>query len=134
MVKATGSFELASWDEETYEELEDGGRLTRASVTQTFAGDIEGDGAVQWLMSYRPDGTAHFVGLQRIRGAIGDRKGTFVLETIGDFDGKLATWSATVVPGSASGDLAGLTGTGDFGAPHGPKATFEFEYEFERGR
>jgi hypothetical protein len=131
MVKATGSFELASWDEETYEELEDGGKLTRASVTQTFAGDIVGDGAVQWLMSYRPDGTAHFVGLQRIRGAIGDRKGTFVLETIGDFDGQLATWSAAVVPGSGSGDLERLTGTGDFGAPHGPKATFEFEYEFD---
>jgi hypothetical protein len=85
-------------------------------------------------MSYRPDGTAHFVGLQRIRGAIGDREGTFILETIGDFDGTLATWRATVVPGAASGDLEGLTGTGDFGAPHGPKATFEFEYEFVRGR
>jgi hypothetical protein len=132
MVKATGSFELASWDEETYEELEDGGKLTRASVTQQFSGDVEGDGAVQWLMAYRPDGTAHFVGFQRVRGAIGDRKGTFVLETIGDFDGKLATWRATVVPGSASGDLEGLTGTGEFGAPHGPKATFELEYTFEQ--
>jgi Protein of unknown function (DUF3224) len=131
MVKATGSFELASWDEETYEDLEDGGKLTRASVTQSFTGDIEGDGAVQWLMAYRPDGTAHFVGLQRVRGAIGDRKGAFVLETIGDFDGKLATWRATVVPGSASGDLQGLTGSGDFGAPHGPKATFELEYTFD---
>ena len=122
MAKAAGSFELASWDEETYEDLDDGGKLTRASVTQNFSGDIEGDGAVQWLMAYRPDGTAHFVGFQRVRGAIGERKGSFVLETIGDFDGKLATWSATVVPGTASGDLEGLTGTGDFGAPI-PKET-----------
>jgi hypothetical protein len=131
MAKAKGSFELASWDEETYEELEDGGKLTRASVTQTFTGGIDGDGAVQWLMSYRPDGTAHFVGLQRIRGTIGDAKGSFVLETIGDFDGKMAKWNATVVPGSASADLKGLTGKGSFGAPHGSTATFELDYRFE---
>ncbi len=131
MAKAKGSFELASWDEETYEPMDDGGKLTRASVTQTFTGAIEGDGAVQWLMAYRPDGTAHFVGLQRIRGTIDDRNGTFVLETIGDFDGKVATWTASVVPGTGSGDLEGLTGQGDFGAPQGPKASYELDYTFE---
>ena len=131
MTKASGSFELTSWDEEQYEELDSGAKLTRASVTQTFTGAIEGDGAVQWLMSYRPDGTAHFVGLQRVRGTIEDRKGVFVLETIGDFDGKAANWGAQVVRGSASGDLEGLTGSATFGAPHGSKASFDFEYEFE---
>ena len=94
MTKAKGSFELASWDEHTYEEVDDGAKLTRASVTQTFTGAVEGEGAAQWLMAYRPDGTAHFVGLQRISGTIDDHKGTVVLETIGDFDGKVATWTA----------------------------------------
>jgi len=130
MTKASGTFELQSWDEEPYEELDDGGKLTRASVTQAFEGAVVGDGAVQWLMVYRPDGTAHFVGLQRVRGTIEDRKGAFVLETAGDFDGKAATWTAQVVRGSGSGDLEGLTGTATFGAPHGSKASFDFEYEF----
>lgn len=128
MVKAKGSFELASWDEKTYDELEGGGRLTRASVTQTFDGDITGDGSVEWLMAYRPDGTAHFVGLQTVRGTLGDRKGSFVLETSGDFDGKVATWAAHVVPGSATEELEGLIGGGTFGAPHGSRAEFDFEY------
>lgn len=131
MTKAKGSFELASWDEKTYEDLGGGAKLTRASVTQTFEGDIEGDGAVQWLMAYRRDGTARFVGLQRVSGSIGKRKGSFVLETTGDFDGKMATWEASVVPGSATGNLEGLAGRGTFGAPHGPKASFEVEYHFE---
>jgi hypothetical protein len=131
MGNATGSFELASWNEESYEDAGDGSKLTKASVTQTFEGDIEGTGAVQWLMAYRKDGTAHFVGLQRIHGRIGQRKGTFVLETIGDFDGKMATWEATVVRGTATDELEGLTGSGTFGAPHGPRATFELEYGFE---
>lgn len=128
MTIANGTFELASWNEQTYEEFAAGGKLTRAEVSQTFEGDITGDGAVQWLMVYRPDGTARFVGLQRVEGAIGDLHGAFVLETFGDFDGQLAMWRAKVVPGTASGDLEGLTGEGNFGAPHGPKASFEIEY------
>jgi hypothetical protein len=131
MTKATGSFELASWDEDTYEEMDDGAKLTRASVTQTFSGDVAGEGAAQWLMAYRPDGTAHFVGLQSITGTIADRKGTVVLETIGDFDGKVAKWAATVVPGSASGDLEGLTGTGSFEAPMGSSASFDLDFTLQ---
>jgi Protein of unknown function (DUF3224) len=131
MTKGKGSFELASWNEETYEELDEGAKLTRASVTQTFEGDITGDGAVQWLMAYRTDGTARSVGFQRVDGSIGGRRGTFVLETVGDFDGKSATWQATVVAGSGTGKLEGLTGQGTFGAQHGPKATFELDCRLE---
>lgn len=129
MTKATGSFELASWDENPYEELEGGGKLTRASVGQKFAGDIEGEGAAEWLMAYRPDGTAHFVGLQRVRGTIGGRRGTFVLETVGEFDGQEATWTASIVSGAGTDELTGLTGNGKFAAPRGPKATFELDYQ-----
>lgn len=128
MSDANGWFELASWSEETYEEIEGGAKLTRASVTQTFSGDVEGEGAVQWLMAYGSDGTADFVGLQRIRGSIQGRHGIFVLETSGEFDGQTATWTASVVPGSGTGELGGLTGTGRFRAPQGSKATFELSY------
>jgi len=131
MVKAQGSFELTSWEEETYEDMGGGAKLTSASVTQAFEGDIEGKGAVRWLMAYRTDGTAHFVGLQQLSGTIGGRQGTVVLETAGDFDGKMATWEASVIRGSANGDLEGLTGQGSFGAQHGPHATFELEYELK---
>jgi len=129
MTKAKGSFELASWQEDTYEDLGDGAKLTRASVTQTFNGDVDGEGAVEWLMAYRPDGTAHFVGLQRIRGAVDGHKGTFVLATIGEFDGQMASWTASVVAGSGTAELVGMTGSGKFDAPRGPKATFDLDYQ-----
>jgi hypothetical protein len=124
-LRIKGSFENTSWDEDTVEEMDDGAKLTRASVTQDFTGDIEGDGAVQWLMAYRADGTAHFVGLQRVRAKIADRTGSFVLETVGDFDGKIASWTATVVPGSGTRDLSDLSGKGTFEAPMGSTAEFE---------
>jgi Protein of unknown function (DUF3224) len=131
MTQARGSFEITSWNEDAYEEPEGGGKLTRASVEQAFSGDIVGDGAVQWLMFYRIDSTAHFVGLQRVTGSIGGRNGTFVLETSGEFDGTEAEGEWTVVEGSGIGGLSGLRGTGGFRAPHGSTATFELGYELD---
>jgi hypothetical protein len=129
MTRAEGSFEVTSWNEESYEELEGGGKLTRASVEQRFSGAIVGHGAVQWLMAYRSDGTAHFVGLQRVRGSVGARTGSFLLETSGEFDGVEAHGTWSVVPRSGTGELEGLRGTGAFRAPHGSKAAFELDYE-----
>jgi hypothetical protein len=128
MPKAVGEFNIDSWDEKTYQELEDPAKLTRADVSQTFSGDIEGTGSVQWLMAYRPDGTARFVGLQRVEGSIGGKQGSFIAETAGDFDGAVARWVWTIVSGTGTGDLTGLEGQGTFEAPHGSKATFEAEY------
>lgn len=130
MTRATGSFDVVSWQEDVYEEGEDGAKLSRADVAQRFKGDVTGEGAAQWLLAYRPDGTAHFVGLQRVDGSIGGRKGRFVLETIGDFDGKTANWTANVVEGSADGDLSGMRGSGRFGAEHGPEASYELDLAF----
>jgi Protein of unknown function (DUF3224) len=127
----TGSFENTSWDEKSIEEREDGAKLTQAAVTQKFDGDIHGDGAAQWLMSYRSDGTAHFVGLQRVDGTIDGRKGSFVLETLGDFDGKVASWTATVVPGSGTRELDALSGSGSFEAPLGSTAEFAMKVSFD---
>ena len=128
MTTLNGGFQVTGWSEEAYDER-DGRRLTRASVTQRFEGDVAGDGAAQWLMAYQPDGTARFVGLQLVDGALAGRRGTFVLETAGQFDGQRARWEATVVAGSSTGELADLTGTGRFEAPHGSEASYELEVE-----
>ena len=127
--KATGTFSLEAWDEQPYEELEGGGKLTRAHVKQTFSGDIEGAGDVHWLMCYRPDETADFIGLQRVAGSVGERAGTFVLRTHGTFDGKEARGAWEVLEGSGSGELAGLRGTGEFSAPPGSEASVTLDYE-----
>jgi uncharacterized protein DUF3224 len=128
-MNAKGSFEVTAWGEERLEELDGGGKVTRAWGGQSYSGDLKGDGAVQWLMWYQPDGSAHFVGLWRITGSLHDRAGSFVLESSGDFDGGGSSGILTVVEGSGTGDLNGLRGTGTFQAPGGPKASFELEHE-----
>ena len=103
-------------------------RLTRAKGTQRFTGDIEGDGSVEWLMCYSPDGTARFLGLQEITGSIGGRAGSFVVEATGDHDGMRSKGTWSVIPGSGTGALAGISGEGGFEAPSGPNASYSFEY------
>jgi hypothetical protein len=128
MPTAAGEFELASWNEETYAELETGGKLTRADDTQKFTGAASGDGSVQWLMCYQPDGTARFVGMQRVECTLDGKAGSFVAETTGDFDGGRAEGSWSIVAGSGTGELAGISGHGKFSAPHGPKAAYDLTY------
>jgi hypothetical protein len=125
----TGTFKYTAWDENAYEELSNGRRLTRASVAQDLSGDIEGEGSAEWLMCYRPDKTATFVGLQRLSGRVGDREGSFVVESHGTYDGELARGRWTIVPGSGTDELRDIQGEGAWQAPHGPEATFELDYD-----
>jgi hypothetical protein len=64
-----------------------------------------------------------------VDGEVSGRRGTFVLETAGEFDGAVARWDARVVAGSATGELAALSGGGRFEAPHGSEASYELDLE-----
>lgn len=129
MKTADARFAITNWDEKAYSEGEDLPKMTRASVTKSFTGDIEGEGQVEYLMMYRSDGSAAFVGLERISGRIGDRTGTFVLQRTGVFEGGQAKESYSVVPGSATGDLLGLKGNGNSAVGHGSEHPFTLNYE-----
>jgi hypothetical protein len=127
---ANARFAIKSWDEKPYSEGQDLPKMTRASVTKTFTGDIAGDSQVEYLMIYRSDGTATFVGLERITGRIGNRTGSFVLQRTGAFEGGQAKESYSVVPGSATGDLRGLVGEGTSSVGHGMEHPFVLTYDF----
>src|SRR5690242_4150875 len=47
MTTLNASFEVTPWGETTYRER-DGRRLTTASASQRFAGDVAGEGSVEW--------------------------------------------------------------------------------------
>jgi Protein of unknown function (DUF3224) len=129
MPNLSGTFEVLGGGEEAYREDPAGPRLTHAKGTQRFGGGIQGDGSVDWLVCYRPDKTARFVGLQRIDGRIGDRTGSFVLEATSTHDGNASTGTWAVIPGTGTGGLAGITGKGGFEAPGGPKVQYHLDYE-----
>ena len=128
MAEATGEFNVTNWDEQPYEEL-DNGKLTRAEITAELTGDVAGTGKVTWLMCYRADGTADYLGYLSVDVTVGGRRGGFVVSTTGSFDGKVASGPWAIVDGSGRGDLSGITGSGSFDSPHGGTATYRLSYE-----
>jgi hypothetical protein len=130
---ATAVFEIKTWDEKPYQEIEDGSKLTRASVTKTYRGDITGEATSESLMFYRADGSAVFAALERVVGAIGGRTGSLVLQVSGTYRDRTATCDCTVVPDSGTGELRGLHGEGRYVATHAdyPNVPFTLDYSFD---
>ena len=126
MAEGKGAFTVEAWDENPYLEGDDM-KMTFAVVKQSFRGDVDGSGEARWLMAYRADGTARFVGLQRVECTVGGRTGSFVMETAGDFDGSTAKWSGKILDGCGGGELSEASGSGDFAAPFGSEATYELD-------
>jgi uncharacterized protein DUF3224 len=127
--RANARFAIKSWDEKPYIEGSGVPKLTRATVMKSFSGEIEGEGHVEYLMMYRHDGTATFVGLEHITGTVGGRSGSFVLQRDGVFEGGQARENYCVVPGSGTGELKGLSGHGNSAVGHGMEHPFTLEYE-----
>jgi len=105
--------------------------LVEITIEQTFTGGIEGDSQVRALQVRREDRSASMVSMQRVRGRLGGREGTFVLQGSEVVDnGKIkATWF--VVPGSGTGELAGLRGEGGFAGAFGKGSEATLGYWFE---
>jgi hypothetical protein len=121
-------FEIASWDESPFDEGVGVGKLTKASVGRTYSGDIDGESVTEWVMAYRLDETAAFVGIERIRGRIAGREGSVVLQHVGEFRDGAATATLTVVSDSGTGKLTGATGEGQFVAD--PKGSMTLQLSF----
>ena len=127
--RAEGKFEVTSWSEDAAEGLPGTAKVTRATFGQRFSGGIEADTIADTVMTYRPDGTADYVGFQRISGRLDGRTGTFVVQAVGGFDGQVARAEITVVPGSGTDELAGLRGRGTVEVPMGTSGTYSLDYE-----
>ena len=126
---ATSTFSLKQWDERPYDEADGSPKLTRASVLYGFAGELAGEGRLEYLMTYLPDASAVFLGFQRFVGRVGAREGSFIFQHGGRFASGVATDTWTVVPGTGTGDLAGIRGQVEFSAGHQNSYEIIFEYE-----
>lgn len=126
-----GSFQISAWDETPYGENEDSLGITQASVKQSYSGLIEGESTVAYLMLHRADETACFVGYEKVSGRVDGKRGSFMLEHRGSFESGVAESAWTVVSGSATGELAGLTGEGAFRSAEHGRAEYEFTYALE---
>ena len=123
--------EITSWDEKPYREFDDGRKFSRAEVTLAGTGDGLESGSFESLLYYRADGTSEYVSIMEITGTLGGRSGSFVLRGSGSYDGTTARVSTTVVPGSGTGGLAGISGSAESVSTHAdyPHMPLSISYE-----
>lgn len=82
----------------------------RMTLAKTFHGGLTGTGEGEMLGSMGPDQSGAYVAMERVRGALDGRNGTFMLVHRGIMDRGARELLITVVPGSGTGELEGLTG------------------------
>ncbi|MDD9955311.1 MAG: DUF3224 domain-containing protein [Anaerolineaceae bacterium] len=126
---ASVTFRILGRDEEAFDEPEDGPTLTRAQIRKSFEGDLVATGVLMYAMTYLDDENASFLGFEKVVGTLGGRTGSFVLRHTGVYDGEQARASCEVVPGSGTGELAGLSGSGGFAAGHAEQHDMTLEHE-----
>lgn len=129
------TFMPSSWEEKIVSGEDGGPRIAHAHATMTYAGVLEGTSVCEFLLYYAGEGyegagqTAP--GYERFEGAVDGRKGTFVArhDTAYDENGIRDHW--TVVAGSATGELTGLTGDGTGSAAMGEQSVpYTFDYSW----
>jgi len=82
------------------------------AISKVFRGDLVATSTGQMLASGTPArGSGGYVAMEHVSGTLAGRSGAFALQHSGTMDGGTATLSVTVVPGSATEELTGLTGS-----------------------
>ena len=129
--RAAAVITVHKYEPSAYDEPTGGPVLTRIHVEESFSGDIAGDGVVEFLQAARADGSASFVGIERVTGELGGRRGTFLLQDAGTVQDNIVSGDWFVITGSGTGQLAGLRGEGGFRANLGESAQVHLDYWFE---
>ncbi len=82
------------------------------ALAKVFSGDLEGASVGEMMTAGDPQlGTAGYVALERVTGALGGRTGTFVFQHSSTMNAGAFEQSIVVTPGSATGALVGLSGS-----------------------
>jgi hypothetical protein len=134
-MKAIASTSPTKWDEKPYNDLPSPMRMTKASVDFAFKGQLEGSGQTEFLMFYSHydekdvhKSTAFYIGLTRFTGTLNGKSGSLVLEERGSFGAGTASSTSTIVAGSGTEQLRGITGTAKSTATQ-TGSLFELEYQ-----
>jgi hypothetical protein len=131
--QATGSIDMKSWDEKTWDgqahDAVTGHKLTQGTMIGGYSGELDATGETRFVMTYADDQNCLSVGHELVSGKLGERTGTFVLQHLGEFHDGVVTGGFTVVPGSGTGELAGLSGSGEIVWAEGANGQYTLNYD-----
>jgi hypothetical protein len=86
--------------------------IGRFSINKTIHGDIEATSIGEMFTGGDPKkGLAGYVAIEFVTGTLNGKSGSFALQHFATMDGKGPKMQVIVVPGSGTGELAGIEGT-----------------------
>lgn len=120
-MQLNGTFQITNWQETEEKLFDGGGKLTSATVSQDYNGEIIGKSEIKYQMYYGSNGDASFVGFEVIVGSIGDKPCELTLKHDGCFEAGIAKSQFSILS-STDENLVGLKGY--FKSSEGGKADF----------
>ena len=111
-MKATGEFEITMKPMDAYAQGSAGTTLGRMSLDKTFHGNLEATSQGEMLSAMTStEGSAGYVAIEQVSGALDGKRGTFVLQHFGVMSQEESRLILEVIPNSGTGELANLSGT-----------------------
>ncbi|MBV9146065.1 MAG: DUF3224 domain-containing protein [Acidobacteria bacterium] len=111
----------------------DGKTFPRFTSDKQFHGDLQGTSFGEMLASGPPPsgskGSGAYVALETVTGKLGGRSGSFILQHSSSMNLGVQQQNITVVPQSATGELASLEGRMTIRI-EGGKHYYDFDYSF----
>jgi hypothetical protein len=130
---ASGTFDV-KLNSQSSEEDADGTGLGRLSIDKQFHGDLEATSKGEMLSAGTSvKGSAGYVAIERVRGTLQGRTGTFILQHSGTMTRGAPQLTITVVPDSGTGGLEEISGTMTINIVNG-KHFYEFDYTLPAAR
>ncbi len=128
MTRALGGFEV-EMKQDSDPDLAEGTTLGAMVVSKRFHGGLDGTSRGRMLTGMTPvDGSAGYVLIERVRGRLHGRSGTFLLQHSGTLERGTPHQTIEVVPDSGSGELVGIRGRMTIQVSGGAHS-YEFDYE-----
>lgn len=105
--------------------------LSSMAIEKEFHGALIGTSKGQMLGAGAPmKGSAGYVAIEKVTGTLDGRRGSFVLQHNGTMNRGVLELSVTVVPGSGTGELSGLSGKMTIHIAAG-KHSYGFDYAID---
>jgi hypothetical protein len=106
--------------------------IGRMTIEKQFHGDLEGTSRGQMLSAMGTvKGSAGYVAMERVTGALKSRSGSFVLQHTGTMNRGEPQLVVSVVPDSGTDELAGISGMLKITIAEG-RHSYEFDYTLEQ--
>lgn len=123
-----GAFEVKLQPLQAYNRNEDSG-LGRMSIDKQFHGELDATSQGEMLYAGSAKDSGGYVAVERVTGSLQGRQGSFALQHNATMTQGVPYLNIIVVPGSGTGELAGLSGTMNIVIAEGGQHFYEFAYE-----